>query len=267
VSVYARVLDSEEVRLVSCTDRINEILAIPSEKRTDLQVAKLQAFFVATDAPESIQKTRQRMITLRRQREKLIEAIPTTMVMQEMNPPRDSFILIRGAYDRKGDRIRPAVPVALNPLPEGLPNNRLALARWLVDPNNPLTARVVVNRFWQMYFGNGLVRTVEDFGSQGEWPTHPALLDWLATEFVRSGWDVKGLQKQIIMSATYRQSSRTTTALLARDPENRLLARGPRIRLSAEIVRDQALAISGLLVEKVGGQSVKPFNRKGSGRI
>ena len=263
VSVYARVLDSEEVRLVSCTDRINEILAIPPEKRTDLQAAKLQAFFVATDAPESIQKTRQRMITLRRQREKLIETIPTTMVMQEMNPPRDSFLLIRGAYDRKGDRIRPAVPVALHPLPEGLPNNRLALARWLVDPNNPLTARVVVNRFWQMYFGNGLVRTVENFGSQGEWPTHPALLDWLATEFVRSGWDVKGLQKQIIMSATYRQSSRTTPALLARDPENWLLARGPRIRLSAEIVRDQALAISGLLVEKVGGQSVKPLQPEG----
>ena len=263
VRVYTRVLDSEEVRLFSCTDRINEILVIPPEKRSALQVAKLETFFVATDAPESIRKTRQRIIALRRQREKLLDTIPTTMVMQEMNPPRDSFILIRGAYDRQGDRIRPAVPAALNPLPEGLPNNRLALARWLVDPNNPLTARVVVNRFWQMYFGNGLVKTVENFGSQGEWPTHPALLDWLATEFVRSGWDVKGLQKQIVLSATYRQSSRTTPAMLLRDPENRLLARGPRIRLSAEMVRDQALAISGLLVEKIGGQSVKPLQPEG----
>ena len=263
VKVYNRVLAPDEIQLVSNTDRVNEILVIPPEKRSDLQVAKLRSFFVATDAPESIQTAHRKILALQRQRERLLDAIPTTMVMQEMNPPRDSYILIRGAYDRRGDRIRPAVPAALNPLPEDFPNNRLALARWLVDPNNPLTARVVVNRFWQMYFGSGLVRTVEDFGSQGEWPAHPALLDWLATEFIRGGWNMKALQKQIVISATYRQSSRATPAMLQRDPENRLLARGPRMRLSAEMVRDQALAISGLLVEKLGGPSVRPLQPEG----
>jgi hypothetical protein len=137
------------------------------------------------------------------------------------------------------------------------------LARWLVNPANPLTARVAVNRFWQMYFGTGLVKTVEDFGSQGEWPSNPELLDWLATEFIRTGWDVKAVQKTIVMSATYRQSSRVTPELVAKDPENRLLAHGPRVRLSAEMVRDQALAISGLLVEKLGGPSVKPYQPAG----
>ena len=138
------------------------------------------------------------------------------------------------------------------------------LAKWLVDPANPLTARVTVNRFWQMYFGAGLVKTTEDFGAQGEWPSHPDLLDWLATEFVRSGWDVKAMQKLIVTSATYRQSSKVTPELLQRDPENRLLARGPRHRLPAEMVRDQALIAAGLLVEKLGGPSVKPYQPDGS---
>jgi len=141
--------------------------------------------------------------------------------------------------------------------------DRLALARWLVDPSNPLTARVAVNRYWQMFFGSGLVKTVDDFGSQGESPSHPELLDWLATEFVRIGWDIKQLQKTIVMSATYRQSSKVTPALLQKDPENRLLARGPRLRLPAEMIRDQALAASGLLVEKIGGPSVWPYQPAG----
>src|SRR5262249_26087951 len=140
---------------------------------------------------------------------------------------------------------------------------RLALARWLVDPANPLTARVVVNRWWQMYFGSGIVRTVEDFGVQGERPSHPELLDWLATELVRSGWDVQQLQKVIVTSATYRQASRLPPALLERAPDTRLLARGPRFRLPAEVVRDQALAASGLLVEHLGGPSVKPYQPEG----
>jgi hypothetical protein len=155
------------------------------------------------------------------------------------------------------------VPAVLPPLPRGAKNNRLGLARWLVDPANPLTARVAVNRFWQMYFGTGIVKTVEDFGSQGEWPANPELLDWLATEFVRTGWNVKALQKTIVMSATYRQSSKGTPELVQRDPENRLLARGPRFRLPAEAVRDQALAVAGLLVEKLGGPSVKPYQPAG----
>jgi Protein of unknown function (DUF1553) len=175
----------------------------------------------------------------------------------------------------------------LPPMPKDFPNNRLGYAKWLVSPQNPLTARVTVNRFWQMFFGTGLVRTVEDFGTQGELPSHPELLDWLAVEFMSGGagergrageqgkgrnlshlrlrhsWDVKALLKTVFMSATYRQSSRVTPQLLQQDPENRLLARGPRLRLPAEVIRDQALFLSGLLVEKRGGPSVKPYQPEG----
>src|SRR6185369_3702329 len=162
-----------------------------------------------------------------------------------------------------GDKVSPGVPGTLPPLPVGASNNRLGLAKWLVSPSNPLTARVTVNHQWQMYFGTGLVKTVEDFGSQGESPSHPELLDWLATEFVRSGWDMKAMQRLIVTSATYRQSSIASAALRERDPENRLLARGPRLRLAAEMIRDQALAISGLLNEKMGGPAVKPYQPDG----
>jgi hypothetical protein len=196
---------------------------------------------------------------MRRRRDRLIERFPTTMVMQEMPVPRDTFVLIRGQYDKHGEKVTPGVPSSLPPFPSGVPNNRLGLARWLVDPANPLTARVTVNRYWQMLFGSGLVKTVEDFGSQGEWPSHPELLDWLATEFVRTGWDVKAILRTIVTSATYRQSSKVSPELLRRDPENRLLARGARFRLAAEMVRDHALFASGLLVEKLGGPSVKPY--------
>jgi hypothetical protein len=148
-------------------------------------------------------------------------------------------------------------------LPAETPRNRLGLARWLVSSDNPLTARVIVNRYWQHYFGTGLVKTAENFGIQSEPPSHPDLLDWLATEFVRTGWDVKAMQRRIVTSAAYRQTSRADSNLLHRDPENRLLARGPRFRLPAELVRDNALAISGLLVEQVGGPSIKPYQPSG----
>jgi hypothetical protein len=180
-----------------------------------------------------------------------------------MDPPKASFILVRGRYDQPGERVGPGVPACLPALSEGASRNRLGLARWIVDPQNPLTARVAVNRYWQMYFGTGLVKTVDDFGAQGEWPSHPELLDWLSTEFVRTGWNVKALQKTIVTSATYRQASKVTPDLLQRDPENRLLARGPRVRLTAEVIRDQALAASGLLVEKRGGPSVRPYQPPG----
>ena len=160
---------------------------------------------------------------------------------------RDTFVLKRGAYDAPGERVTAGVPEAL-PVNATL-RNRLDLARWITDRANPLTARVTVNRFWQSYFGTGLVKTVDDFGSQGEWPSNPELLDWLAVEFMESGWDVKAMQKLIVMSAAYRQSSAVTPELLAKDPDNRLLARGPRLRLGPEAIRDQALAVSGLLVE------------------
>jgi hypothetical protein len=185
------------------------------------------------------------------------------MVMEEMKTPRDTFVLKRGEYDKPGEKVTADVPANLAPWAEGAPKNRLGFAQWLVAPDNPLTARVAVNQYWQMLFGTGLVKTAEDFGTQGERPSHPELLDWLATEFIRSGWNIKAMLKTMVMSATYQQSAKATPALLQSDPENRLLARGPRARLSAEMIRDQVLAVSGLLVEKIGGPSVKPYQPRG----
>ncbi len=193
----------------------------------------------------------------------LEKQIPTTMVMEERVETRPANILVRGLYDQPGDPVSPAVPAALHSWPDDLPRNRLGLAKWLIDPANPLTARVAVNRDWQRFFGAGLVRTADDFGAQGEWPSHPELLDWLARDFIASGWDMKALQRRIVTSATYRQNSRVRTELAERDPENRLLARGPRYRLDAEQIRDNALAASGLLVEELGGPSVLPYQPPG----
>ena len=199
----------------------------------------------------------------REENEAIDKEIPTTMIAKEADQPRDTYLLMRGEYDKKGEKVEPGVPAILPPWPVEAPKNRLGLAKWLVDPSHPLTARVTVNRFWQQCFGVGLVKTVEDFGVQGERPSHPELLDWLATEFIRSGWNVKHVQRLIVTSATYRQISRTTPELLARDPENRLLARGPRFRVDAEAVRDTALFIGGLLVAEEGGRSVKPWQPPG----
>ena len=187
--------------------------------------------------------------------------IPTAMVMQELPEPRAAFVLARGQYDQPGKRVEPGVPEELiAPWPVGAPSNRLGLARWLTQRDHPMTGRVVVNRFWAQFFGTGIVKTLEDFGSQSEWPSHPELLDWLAREFVDDGGgNVKALLKSIVLSATYRQSSAITPELRTRDPENRLLARGPRGRLPAETIRDQALAVSGLLTRTVGGPSVFPY--------
>ncbi len=193
----------------------------------------------------------------------LEQSIPTTLVAKERATPRDTFVLMRGEYDRPGEKVIPSVPSVLPPLPKDAPTNRLGLARWLVDPSHPLTARVTVNRFWQQVFGVGLVKTTEDFGVQGERPSHPELLDWLATEFVRTGWDVKGLHRLLVTSATYRQASGATPEWRLKDPENRLLAHGPRFRVEAEVLRDTMLYVSGLLVEQRGGKSVKPFEPPG----
>jgi hypothetical protein len=178
---------------------------------------------------------------------------------------RETFIWGRGDYCNHGAKVSPNVPSWLSPLPKDAPSNRLGLARWLTDPSHPLASRVTVNRYWQSYFGVGIVKTAEDFGSQGELPSHPELLDWLATEFVRTGWDIKAMQRLIVTSATYRQSSRVAPDLLEKDPENRLLARGPRFRMSAEMVRDNALSVSGLLSEQIGRPRVTIPNQ-GPGR-
>jgi hypothetical protein len=186
--------------------------------------------------------------------------IPTLPVMEELasQKQRATYLMVKGNFLSPGDKVESAVPAAFPPLPKGAPVNRLGVAQWLVSPDNPLTARVAVNRLWSQLFGTGIVETEEDFGTQGELPSHPELLDWLATEYVRLNWSTKALLREIVTSATYRQSSRVTPELLAKDPKNRLLSRGPRFRLEAEELRDQALALSGLLSRKIHGPSVFP---------
>ena len=183
--------------------------------------------------------------------------------MEDRAEKRQAHILERGEYTLKRDPVESAVPEWLGTSKEDAPNNRLGLAQWLVDPSHPLTSRVTVNRLWQQFFGIGIVRTSEDFGVQGERPVHPELLDWLAIEFIENGWDVQAFQKTLLLSATYQQSSRVTKSNWEADPENRLLASGPRHRLDAEVIRDQALAVSGLLVGNIGGKSVKPYQPAG----
>ncbi|HEU5433689.1 MAG TPA: DUF1553 domain-containing protein, partial [Thermomicrobiales bacterium] len=259
VRVYRRALTAEEAAIVATPESIGEILARLGAERTTNQSQKLAAYFLAEAAPEAIRAARQRVVEIRAKRDALVESFPTTMVMQEMPAPRETYVLLRGEYDKHGERVNPGLPASLPPLPPGAPNDRLGFARWLTDPAHPLTARVAVNRYWQMLFGVGIVKTVDDFGSQGEAPSHPELLDWLATEYIAGGWDTKALLRKIVTSATYRQASSVSPELLRRDPENRLLARGPRVRLAAEMIRDQALAASGLLVERIGGPSVRPY--------
>ncbi|HYE21797.1 MAG TPA: PSD1 and planctomycete cytochrome C domain-containing protein [Tepidisphaeraceae bacterium] len=243
-------------------DDVAAALKAPADKRTEAQASALRRYFRASHLP-AYTAARDRLQAVDKQRDKLDADVRTTMVMEEMTKPRDTFILTRGEYDKKGEKVTAGTPAALPPLPKDAPVNRLGLAKWLVSPEHPLTARVAVNRYWQAYFGVGLVKTVEDFGLQGDSPTHPELLDYLAKRFVDSGWDVKAMQRLIVTSAAYRQSSAVTPALVAKDPENRLLARGPRFRLSAEQIRDQALAISGLLNREIGGKSVSPYQPAG----
>ncbi|MEX2561317.1 MAG: DUF1553 domain-containing protein, partial [Pirellulales bacterium] len=241
---------------------IQQILAVAPETRSDQQREELKKYYREKVSPE-LGELAARLERLRKEQEELDKQIPSAMVMQEMDAPRETYLLVRGEYDKRGEQVQPGVPAALPPLPAGATANRLGLARWLVDPSQPLTARVTVNRYWQMFFGTGLVKTSEDFGSQGDLPSHPQLLDWLAAEFLESGWDVKHLVRLIVTSAAYRQSSAVTPELLAHDPENRLLARGARFRLQAEFIRDQALAVSGLLDDRLGGPSVSPYQPEG----
>jgi hypothetical protein len=257
--IYKRALTPVEAAAVSATEALGEIAAIQATRRTTAQQAKLNLAFLDTAASPEIRQAHDALDNAQAERDAFNDQIPTVMVMAD-GAKRDTFVLKRGAYDAPGEKVSPGIPTALGG-PECA--NRLCLAEWLVSRSNPLTARVTVNRFWQSYFGLGIVKTVDDFGSQGEWPVHPELLDWLAVQFMESGWNVKAMQKLIVMSATYRQSSAISPALLQKDPDNRLLARGPRLRLGPEMIRDEALAVSGLLVEKVGGPSVKPYQPAG----
>ena len=185
------------------------------------------------------------------------------MVLAERKQPRDTFVLVRGVWDKHGDKVTPDVPKALTPWPADAPRDRLGLARWLTSHENPLAGRVTVNHLWQMLFGQGIVRTTEDFGLQGERPSHPELLDWLAVDLVKHGWDLKRTLKLIVMSRTYRQDSAVSAALLAKDPENRLLGRGARFRLPSWMIRDAALRSAGLFNPVLGGPPVRPYQPDG----
>mgnify|MGYP002639159559 CR=1 FL=1 len=264
VRVYDRALTEGEVQALAGNDPIGPLLAMKSEERTTDQLAQLRVHYLNAEDKNYQQISKE----VREFKAKITDGekpVSNVMVMADVGTMRPTFILDRGNYASplKDKGVQPGVLSALPPLPEGVPQNRLGLAKWLVDPAHPLTARVTVNRYWYMLFGSGLVESLGDFGAQGEWPSHPALLDWLAVDFVESGWDIKRMLKQMVMSGTYRQSSRVTQELLERDPQNRLLARGPRFRLQGEFIRDNALAASGLLVGKIGGPSVKPYQPPG----
>jgi hypothetical protein len=283
--IYNRALTGDEIAYLQKQESLRAILAIAPDKRSKEQRAWIRDYYLTRAAPASDRTAWSELKSLREAEKKLTAEIPTTMVMSEIvatadtapnatdtgsnkdasnkEKPRETFILARGDYRNQTDKVTPGVPAILPPLPKDAPVNRLTLAKWLVDGSNPLTARVAVNRYWQMYFGTGIVKTAENFGSQGDPPSHPELLDWLATEFVRTGWDVKAMQRLIVTSAAYRQASKATPELIEKDPENRLLARGPRFRLPAEMIRDGELYEAGLLKEHVGGRGVDPYQPKG----
>ena len=243
------------------SEATREALATTADKRNEAQRQIVSSFYLG-GIPEYVAK-KKLAEGARQAREGAEKGVATTMIVRDLEKFRDTFVLERGAYDKPREKVNHGVPALFPPLPESAPTNRLALARWLVSPEHPLTARVTVNRYWQMFFGTGLVKTAEDFGVQGEKPSHPDLLDWLAREFVETGWNVKSIHRMIVTSAAYRQSSTLLPGSAERDPENRLLARGPRHRLPSWMIRDQALAAGGLLVEKIGGRGVRGYQPAG----
>jgi hypothetical protein len=260
---YRRLLAPEEIARLSQAGTIEPLLALPEEQRSDEQRAALfQHFLAQVDEPS--QQLRRQLEALKAEQNSLRERGSKTLVMEEIpNREPHAHILIRGEYSDKGERVTANTPAALPPMPEGAPKNRLGLAMWLNDPSNPLPARVTMNRTWYYFFGTGIVESTDDFGIMGARPSHPQMLDWLAAEFVESKWNYRHMLKQIVTSATYRQSGVVTPAKLEKDPHNRLLSRGPRYRLDAEQIRDLALASSGLLVPKIGGPSVRPYQPEG----
>lgn len=260
---YRRLLAPEEIARLSQTGIITPLLALPEEQRGEEQRAALfQHYLAHVDLPS--QEIRRQIDELKAEQTSLRERGSKTLVMEEIKDSEPhAHILIRGEYSDKGDRVIANTPSALPPMPEGAPNNRIGLAMWLNDPVNPLPARVTMNRTWYYFFGTGIVETNDDFGIMGARPSHPQLLDWLATEFVESKWNYRHMLKQIVISATYRQSGHVTPEKLEKDPGNRLLSRGPRYRLDAEQIRDLALSSSGLLSPKIGGPSVRPYQPEG----
>jgi hypothetical protein len=264
VRFYQRVLNAEEIAQMVTTDAVRPTLAIPTEKRTAEQKKALLTFYME-NYDEAYKAQNAEYKTWEKRRADLDMAIPTTMVMQENAPGkmRQTAILIRGEYDKPSEKVTTGTPSFLPPLPANAPPNRLGLAEWLIQPKHPLTSRVAINHFWQMIFGTGIVKTAEDFGFQGERPSHPELLNWLSAEFMDSGWDVKRIMRLLVTSSAYRQASHVSKSLLQKDPENRLLARGSRYRLAGEFIRDMALTTSGLINAQIGGASVRPYHPVG----
>lgn len=247
-------------------DPIGKILEVSGDKRSEKQTTQVTRYYLQHVNPSTTKRFAgpvKREKDLQKRLDQVEKAIPITLVMEDRKEARQAHILERGEYTLKREKVQSRVPEWIAPALADAPANRLGLAEWLVNRDHPLTARVTVNRFWQQLFGIGLVKTSEDFGVQGERPSHPALLDWLAVEFMDSGWDVKRFVKMLVMSATYRQSSRVAPETLASDPENRLFSHGPRFRLDAEVIRDQALTVAGLLIEDIGGKSVRPYQPAG----
>jgi hypothetical protein len=264
--IYSGVISEQQLQPIAEHRTVRQLLEASPVDQGRLAQAKLRYYFTHFAASKKIVKATADLESSHTKLKEFMRTIPTLMIMQEMETPRETHVLLRGQYDRPGERVTFGTPAALPPLPEDASRDRLGLARWLVSRENPLTARVTVNRFWRDIFGTGIVKTTEDFGVQGERPSHPQLLDWLAVEFMESGWDVKRLVKTIVMSNTYRQASgrqKDEGKRLSSDPDNRLLSRGPRGRLSAEMIRDQALMASGLLAEQLGGPSVRPYQPEG----
>lgn len=255
--VFSRQLSTVEVAQLHDKTAFSKLMET-RESKNEAEFAKLVDYFLLNHDPDFKKKLEQ-IASSRHQLDKFVDRQNEIMVMREMPKPRPTFVLNRGLYDSPGETVKAKVPAIFPALPTGQKANRLGLARWLTSPKHPLTARVAVNHYWQLCFGHGLVRTPEDFGSQGAQPTHPELLDYLAVDFQQHGWDVKRLLKMIVLSNTYRQSTAATSALLKRDPENKLLARAPTYRLPAEMIRDNVLATSGLLVSKIGGPPARPY--------
>lgn len=268
VQVFQRELSANEIKMLVDSSHLQTMLAMAPGERTEPQRQALRQYYLATENAE-YQELQKQITSLAAKIETLKKPLTTVMVMGDMGKPRETFVLSRGAYDSPTDqKVIAGTPAVLPPMladapSSGLGPNRLGLAQWLFRDDHPLTARVTVNRYWQMLFGNGLVATPEDFGAQGEFPSHPELLDWLAVDFREHGWDIKRTLKQIVMSQTYQQSSRVGPAAYLADPPNRWLARGSRYRLQGEFLRDSALAISGLLVDDFGGPGVKPYQPGG----
>ena len=260
--IYAGALPPEQVASLATSTRAAYLASKPADKRTDPDKSELTDWLLV-NTDDAYKAIASRLVSLEADKSSLQARGTTTPVSQEKDGMAMAYVLNRGDYDKRKDPVKPGTPAILPPMPPDLPRNRLGLAKWLLREENPMPARVTVNRFWQELFGTGIVKTSGDFGTTGELPSHPELLDWLALEFRGGNWDIKRFYKLLVTSATYRQLTKATPEKLEKDHENRFLSRGPRFRMDAEMVRDYALAAGGLLVERTGGPSVKPYQPDG----